>query len=335
MGQGKQLLLGVLSFGCLFLSGPEAMSAPGKAVSGNDALLSANKLAVNRKYSEAIEKYKEAITLNPKNPDCYHMYGRTLALMGLAYEAIAQYRLAYELKPSSAELCNDIGVALVVNDNITHGANFLKRATMLNTRYVSAYNNLGVALQKLGDYRQAEEAFLSSLKLQPTNPVIQKRHQLLKEKLSSTRHFEFNRDVSLDEVLAEALDPVQQPVPKREESWEHVVIPVVKSSAINHPPVSIGEPPAFGPLSTGGAMNPQGISTNLPAIENGNPSLSGMRDIGENEKTSFGVPLEGAKGASQTVPAIESMPSGQGVGSQKKSEETTAGSGSDLSADAR
>ncbi|MBY0356907.1 MAG: tetratricopeptide repeat protein [Candidatus Obscuribacterales bacterium] len=191
---------------CLLLSlasslGSVAWSAEGRA-SRNEVLHCANKLSIERRYSEALEKYKEAIALNPKNPDCYHMYGRTLALMGLINEALEQYQTALRLKPGSAELYNDMGVASVMNEDLAKGANLLHQATKLNPHYAAAYNNLGVALQKLGDYKQAGDSFLASLKLQPTNPVIQKRYQIAKSRLNISRHFDFNAEPILAATAA-------------------------------------------------------------------------------------------------------------------------------------
>lgn len=221
--------------------------AVGAKPAKNQALLAANRLSVDRKFAEAIEKYKQAIVIEPKNPDCYQMYGRTLALMGLAGEAIDQYKMALKLR-ANAELYNDLGVALVVNDNVAEGANSLKKAVELEPKYIGAYNNLGAALQKLGDYKQAYEAFLTSLKMQPTNPVIQKRLQMAKAKMASSKHFDFAAVSSPDSLINKVgSTPVITP--------DKLQPPVSKTTGTNSlPPV-----PSRAEFS-----GPNGISKSLP-----------------------------------------------------------------------
>lgn len=54
------------------------------------------------KYSEAIEKFKKATELEPKNPDTYYSWGRMLEAMKNEQEAIAKFERVVELAPQSS-----------------------------------------------------------------------------------------------------------------------------------------------------------------------------------------------------------------------------------------
>lgn len=194
-----------------------AKKPAGKAsvIDRNPALSKANALSLDRKYTEAIEQYKLAVTKDPGNFQCFQMYGRTLAKMGMIDEALEQYQKGFRIKGNDAELCNDIGVALFVNDRYGDGARYLRKATQLSPRYIAAYNNLGVALQKLGDFNQARDAYMTSLKLQPTNNQIQKRLDAILPRLSESKSFEFGAPVdasTLDKpATADTANPANAP----------------------------------------------------------------------------------------------------------------------------
>jgi tetratricopeptide (TPR) repeat protein len=152
----------------------------------------ANSLSGRNKFKEAIEKYKEAIQLEPGNAFFYHMYGLTLAHMGLLQDAVTQYKQSMSLTSNpSAALYNDLGVALANLGDYAESACNLKKAVTINPKFIAAYNNLGVALENLGDYKQAREVFKTSLKLQPTNKVIEIRHQKVSTKVGESKPFDY------------------------------------------------------------------------------------------------------------------------------------------------
>lgn len=155
----------------------------------------ANSLAGHGNYKQAVEEYKKALAAQPGNPKVHHMYGRTLALMGLLQSAVDEYRVVLKLNggKKDAELENDIGVALaaVGSDDLPEAAIHLKNAVTLNPKFIAAYNNLGVALSRLGDYRAARDVFAQSLKMQPTNKSIEKKLADMNGKLAQSKHFDY------------------------------------------------------------------------------------------------------------------------------------------------
>jgi Tfp pilus assembly protein PilF len=194
------LLLG--GYGSAGLTADECLtsSALQSSTAANRELVNANRLAAHKQYSEATAKYKLAIAREPQNPDCHHLYGRTLALSGKFVEAIDQYRRALQLKPDNYEIYNDIGVALAINGATINGAKFIKRSVDLKPQYITGNNNLGAVLTRLGDYEQAAQFFSHSLAMQPNNSVIQDRYKEARTHLSESVHFDFGPPLSLEAI---------------------------------------------------------------------------------------------------------------------------------------
>lgn len=195
-----------LSFLALSLIIPPASAsgASGQLPSFN----AANSLAGHGNYKQAVDEYKKALAAQPNNAKVHHMYGRTLALMGLLQSAVDEYRIALKLtsKPD-AELENDIGVAMAAlgTDDLPEAAIHLKKAVTLSPKFIAAFNNLGVALSRLGDYRAARDVFTQSLKMQPTNKSIEKKLADMNTKLGQSKHFDYSvpkKDAKAPETTA-------------------------------------------------------------------------------------------------------------------------------------
>lgn len=170
----------------------DAAAKRAAAKAQNAAFNQANSLAGHSQYKQAIEKYKQALAQEPNNAAIHHMYGRTMALMGLLPSAVDEYRIALKLqKAPNSELENDIGVALAANDEPAEAAIHLKKAVTMNPKFIAAFNNLGVALARVGDYRAARDAFQASLKMQPTNKYISQKLNDVTAKLGMSKHFDF------------------------------------------------------------------------------------------------------------------------------------------------
>lgn len=177
--------------------------------------LQANSLAGNSRYQEALTKYKSALALDPSNAKIHHMYGRTLALMGSLGEAVMAYRFALSLqKASSAELENDIGVALATNEELGEAAVHLKKAVTIDPKFIAGYNNLGVTMSRLGDYKAARDAFQTSIKLQPSNKRIAEKLAALASKVGQSKPFDFNNPNAFQKPLENsAAEVVTKPSP--------------------------------------------------------------------------------------------------------------------------
>lgn len=132
-------------------------------------LLSEGLKAYNDKqYQTAIEKYQQAIKIDPDNASIYHNWGNTLNKLAQSENSIdifeqsfQKYEKAVELKPDYPEAYNNWGNALVRMFELNGDETLLEQAILkykesqrLNSDYPEMHNNLGVTLSKLGSLRK-------------------------------------------------------------------------------------------------------------------------------------------------------------------------------------
>jgi Flp pilus assembly protein TadD len=82
-------------------------------------------------------------------------------------EATAFYRAALALRPTSAAVLNNLGLALADKGDLTGAIASYRKALELDPRFVQGYTNLGAALMHLGDFAGAIACFRKALELDP------------------------------------------------------------------------------------------------------------------------------------------------------------------------
>ena len=83
--------------------------------------------------------------------------------MGMAYlkeekaqQAFVEFQQAYKLNPDDKEVLNSIGIIyLLYFDDTAKAVDFFEKAVRVDPNYSDAYNNLGVAYEKLGRFDAA------------------------------------------------------------------------------------------------------------------------------------------------------------------------------------
>src|SRR5262249_14207304 len=108
------------------------------------------------------------------------------------------------LAPGNVEIMNDLAVVLTRSGDPLEAKKLLTQATRISPMYVTAYNNLGSVLIKLGDYGQAVHVLQYSLSLQPNNRNVR---QMLNQALGKVfdqngNGYEDWSDVGRDELLS-------------------------------------------------------------------------------------------------------------------------------------
>jgi tetratricopeptide (TPR) repeat protein len=120
-------------------------------------------------YSQAIEDFGKAITLNPSYFDAYNNRGMTLEKIDRIDMAIGDFGKAISLNPAyyqafynRALLFERIGQdALALQD--------YDSAIALNPSYYEAYNNRGIVFDKLGRYNKAIDSYAKVIALNPSH----------------------------------------------------------------------------------------------------------------------------------------------------------------------
>jgi Tfp pilus assembly protein PilF len=113
-----------------------------------------------RQVSLAVSSIREAIALDPTNPIYHNSLGTIYMQLLRPDRALEEFTRATELDPSYGEAFVNTGSALAEMRRWDEAVVAYRRALALPTLSVPhiAYQNLGLALYHLKQYRQAEEA---------------------------------------------------------------------------------------------------------------------------------------------------------------------------------
>jgi Tfp pilus assembly protein PilF len=97
---------------------------------------------MQRKNSEAIKHYKEALRIKPTEVKALNNLAILLAQMGDFSNAAINFKRALELSPQDEETLNNLGLLSIKTGNIDKGIFYFKKALKYNPAYKPAQNNL-------------------------------------------------------------------------------------------------------------------------------------------------------------------------------------------------
>lgn len=155
-------------------AGPTSPPAtqPPSADDAVSALLEEGKaLERDGKTSEALERYRKVLQINPKNHDALLLTGgaqRALGQIDSAYETLKQL---LHLHPKSAVGYNELGfverLQATNQDGILKAIADFQHAIELDPNLTAAYTNLGAAYEAVGDATNAMETRKKAVELSP------------------------------------------------------------------------------------------------------------------------------------------------------------------------
>ena len=120
----------------------------------------------------ALEKLKEAETLDPNNAEIHHGLGVVYKGLGEYDLSLRHFKRALKLKPDYSEASNDMGTVYYLLKEWDQAiACFEKAASNLLYRTPHlAYDNMGQAYYNKGDHQQAVESYKKSIASAPDYP---------------------------------------------------------------------------------------------------------------------------------------------------------------------
>jgi Flp pilus assembly protein TadD len=118
-------------------------------------------------YAEAEAAYRQAIRLDPDNPQAHVGLGSVLHDVERHAEAEAAYREAIRLDPRDADAYDNLGNLLSDVQRYTEAATAYREAIRLAPGNSGAYNNLGILLEAAERYEEAEDAYREAIRLDP------------------------------------------------------------------------------------------------------------------------------------------------------------------------
>jgi protein O-mannosyl-transferase len=129
-------------------------------------------LVDQRKLTEAIRHYEQALLLKPDYADAHNNLGGALRELGRYDEAIAHFETAMKLSPFHKDAPSNLGVVLMELGRHEEAMPHLLAALKLNPRDASGYYNLGNLLGRQGKRPEAITYYRAALKLAPSDPEI-------------------------------------------------------------------------------------------------------------------------------------------------------------------
>jgi len=128
----------------------------------NNTAYAFNKLG---RHEEAVEAYRQATALDPKDAVLYTNLGGALHSLGRHEESIEVYRQALAVDQKYAQAHNGLGLALYFVGRYEEAIESYRQAIIIDPRGAALYINLGNALRSLGRNKEAIESYQKFINL--------------------------------------------------------------------------------------------------------------------------------------------------------------------------
>ena len=163
-------------------------------------------LHYKNEYEEAIEKYDEAIELNPFFVEAYNSRGLAKEKLGRYQEAIADYNKVIELNPNHAIAYSNRGDGKYYLEQHQEAIADYDKAIELDPDDAIAYNNRGIAKSNLGQHQEARSDFNKAIELIPIFAEAYNNRGCAKYHLEQHQEAisDLNEAIELNTVFAEA-----------------------------------------------------------------------------------------------------------------------------------
>lgn len=123
----------------------------------------------NRDYQRAKEKLAKALEIEPRNADVHVTYGLVFQLEGENGLAEEYFERAVRYDPESAQIRNSYGAFLFSEKRFPEAVEQLSKASedRFYPNRPMVFENLGVAYNRIGQPKDAENAFIRATQLNP------------------------------------------------------------------------------------------------------------------------------------------------------------------------
>ena len=123
-----------------------------------------------KQAQDAIDHFKKAIELDPKNYVAYNGIAEVyLDNMKDADQAMVWYGKSLAVEPTERKANFGMGFCLNSKQKFSEAVNYLKKAIEKEPSYAAAYTELGFSYFKTGKDADAESQFIKALKISPKN----------------------------------------------------------------------------------------------------------------------------------------------------------------------
>jgi predicted TPR repeat methyltransferase len=127
----------------------------------------ASRLEKAGRTHEAVQKYREALALNPAIAGVANNLGNLLYEQGRLDEALGYFNSAILLEPTNAVCHNNLGNVYLHRKQFQEAAFHFQKASALEPKYADAYNGMGIVLYELGQTEDAIKCYQHALEQNP------------------------------------------------------------------------------------------------------------------------------------------------------------------------
>lgn len=154
----------------LFFFSHTAIFAGQNTYSDFDSLINqAEDLRAKGQWDDAINKYKEALQLNPDSDQALFGLGLIAETENDFNTAGDYFRSLIQKNPSHSDAFFHLGAIAYTQQRNREACQYFERAVSLEPKMMAAHYNLGLSYAELGNYEKARESFRNVAKLNPAN----------------------------------------------------------------------------------------------------------------------------------------------------------------------
>jgi len=147
----------------------KGLARSGPTIGGRTASLEAIALVNPEKTTLlSLDTLADKIARNPGVPFLHNEYGNMLLHAGRLEEALAQFEWAQGMKPESARLANNVGVAQQALQRFGAAKKAFHLAIKIDPNYALAHYNLGTVYDAQGRYSSAIDSYQKAIDLDPS-----------------------------------------------------------------------------------------------------------------------------------------------------------------------
>jgi len=153
-------------------------TAPNRAVA---PLYMAHSMNALQRDAEAERAFRLATALAPGESIPHNDYGNFLQRQGRLRDAVAQYEMALVSDPANGDILSNLGSAYYKLKEHEKAVDALERAVKATPDHSRAHTSLGLALEALGRWPDAEKAFREAIRVAPDVPYTDVARTRLEE----------------------------------------------------------------------------------------------------------------------------------------------------------
>jgi superkiller protein 3 len=125
----------------------------------------------SRDHQQAIEYYRQAITMDSTLAMAYNNMGVAYKELNHLQEAVFCYQKAVDIDSTLAPAYNNIGNAYYKMQQYKRSIDFYQKAIAAEPNDAIAYNNMGVAYKGLSDFAASIDCFTKAIELEPNDAM--------------------------------------------------------------------------------------------------------------------------------------------------------------------